>query len=45
VLGQAVTTDQLAEFLATSFTDFKENERNPTEDWAGYTARRITTEL
>jgi hypothetical protein len=45
VLGQAVTTDQLAEFLATSFTDFKENEPNPTEDWAGYTARRITTEL
>ena len=45
VLGQAVTTDQLAEFLATSFTDFKENEPDPGESWAGYTARRITTEL
>ena len=45
VLGQAVTTDQLAEFLATSFTDFKENEPDPRESWAGYTARRITTEL
>lgn len=45
VLGQALTTDQLAEFLATSFTDFKENEPNPSEGWAGYTARRLTTEL
>ena len=45
VLGQAVTTDQLAEFLATSFTDFKENEPKPSEAWAGYTARRLTTEL
>ena len=45
VLGQAVTTDQLAEVLATSFTDFKENEPDPSEGWAGYTARRITTEL
>jgi hypothetical protein len=45
VLGQAVTTDPLAEFLATSFTDFKENEPSRSEGWAGYTARRLTTEL
>ena len=45
VLGQAVTTDQLAEFLAISFTDFKENEPNPSEEWAAYAARRLTTEL
>jgi hypothetical protein len=45
LLGQAVAADQLAEFLATSFTDFKENEPGPSEGWAAYTARRITIEL
>lgn len=45
LLGQAVTTDQLAEFLATSFTEFKESQPEPSDGWAAYTARRITTEL
>ena len=45
LLGQAVTPDALAEFLASAFTDFKENDSQPTEGWAEYTARRITTEL
>ena len=45
VLGQAVTPDQLAEFLATSFTDFEEIEPSSSEGWATYNARRITSEL
>jgi hypothetical protein len=45
LLGQAVTADELAEFLATTFTDFKENEPEPSEGWAAYTARRLETVL
>jgi hypothetical protein len=45
LLGQAITADELAEFLATTFTDYKENEREPSDGWAAYTARRLGTDL
>jgi hypothetical protein len=45
LVGHAVTADRLAEFLASTFAEFKEAEPRPSEPWATYTARRITAEL
>jgi hypothetical protein len=45
VVGHAITTDELAAFLATSNAEFQRTERKPAEPWAGYTARRIAAEL
>jgi hypothetical protein len=45
LVGHPVTADQLAAFLATTFADFKKTEPKPTESWAAWIARRITTEL
>jgi hypothetical protein len=45
LVGHPVTTDQLAEFLAESFGEFKRAEPESREHWAAYVARRITTEL
>ncbi len=45
LVGHAVTTDRLAQFLVSSFAEFKEAEPKPSEPWAAYTARRITEEL
>jgi hypothetical protein len=45
LLGQLVTVDRLAQFLASTFDDFKAAEPNPTEPWVAWTARRITAEL
>lgn len=45
VVGNALTTDQLANFLAATKDEFELLEPTPTEPWATYTARRITTEL
>lgn len=44
LLGHAVTPDQLAAFLASSFVEF---EADPGSDqpWAQYTAARIVAEL
>jgi hypothetical protein len=45
LVGKLVTIDRLAEFLASTFSDFKGIEPTPSEGWAFYAARRITTEL
>ena len=45
LVGHAVTTDQLAQFLARSNGEFEQTEPRPDEPWAAYTARRITAEL
>ena len=45
LVGHAVTTDQLAQFLASSNGEFEHTEPRPDEPWAAYTARRITAEL
>jgi hypothetical protein len=45
VVGHALTTDQLAEFLASSWDGFERAEPKPRDPWAAYTARRIAAEL
>jgi hypothetical protein len=45
LVGHVVTTDQLAQFLASSYGEFQHAEPKPSEPWAAYTARRITAEL
>jgi hypothetical protein len=45
LVGKLVTIDRLAEFLGTTFAEFKGLDPEPSEGWAAYTARRITTEL
>ena len=45
LVGHAVTTDQLSQFLANSFVEFNAAEPTPSEPWTTYTARRITAEL
>lgn len=45
LVGRAITTDLLAQFLAASFGDFQRTEPQPGEPWPTYTARRITAEL
>lgn len=45
ILGRDVTVDELAEFLATSFSEFERADPKPTESWAAYIARRMATEL
>lgn len=45
LVGHAVTTDRLSPFLASTFVEFKAAEPKPSEPWAAYAARRITTEL
>ena len=44
-IGHDVSADRLAEFLASSFSEYEQADPKPTEPWAAYTARRITTEL
>ena len=45
VLGHPVTTERLAQFLASAFAEFKQTDPGPTEGWAAWIARRITAEL
>ena len=45
LVGHAVTTEQLAEFLADSNADFQQIEPTPEESWANYTSRRVVAEL
>jgi hypothetical protein len=44
-VGHAITAERLAQFLASSFDEFKSAEPKPAETWAAYTARRIAAEL
>ena len=43
LLGHAVTSDELAQFLARSNVEFE--QAKPEETWAAYTAHRISQEL
>lgn len=45
LVGNAVTADRLAEFLASSNVEFERIEPKAREPWAVYTARRIAAEL
>jgi hypothetical protein len=45
LLGHAITTERLAEFLADSYAEFEAAEPKPSEPWAPYIARRIMSEL
>lgn len=45
LVGHAVTTEQLAAFLASSNVDLELIEPELREPWAAYAARRITAEL
>ncbi|HET9520979.1 MAG TPA: hypothetical protein VFO73_08045 [Candidatus Limnocylindrales bacterium] len=45
VVGHPVPTGRLAEFLASTFLEFKQADPKPSEPWAAYTARRIAEEL
>jgi hypothetical protein len=45
VVGRAITSGPLAQFLADSYGDFQRAEPQPGEGWAAYAARRITAEL
>lgn len=45
ILGHDLTTEELAEFLTTSYADFEQVDPKPTEPWAAYIARRIAGEL
>jgi hypothetical protein len=45
LVGHAVTADQVARVLASTFVEFRNTEPKPTESWAAWTARRITEEL
>jgi hypothetical protein len=45
LVGHDVSSDQLAEFLASTNVEFDQTEPKPSEPWAAYTARRITAEL
>lgn len=45
LLGHAVTPDQLAQVLATSYAEFEQIDPKPSEPWGAYTARRIAAEL
>ena len=45
LLGRDVPTDELAQFLTSSFADFQRIDPEPSEPWAAYTARRIATDL
>ena len=45
LVGHAVTTDQLAQFLASSNVEFAQAAPKTAESWANYTARRLAAEL
>ena len=45
LIGHDVTSDRLAQFLASSNAEFEHAEPKASEPWAVYTARRIAAEL
>jgi hypothetical protein len=45
LLGRAVSADELARFLASSWDELQRADPKPTEPWATYTARRIAEDL
>lgn len=45
LLGRAVTVDQLARFLATSWDEVEHDEQRRSEPWPTYTARGLARDL
>lgn len=45
LVGHAVTSERLAEFLASTNAEFEQIEPKPSDPWAAYTARRVASEL
>lgn len=45
LVGHDVPIDQLATFLESAFERFRGEGPKPTESWAEWTARRISSEL
>jgi hypothetical protein len=45
LVGHPITTDQLADFLATTNAEFEQLEPRPSEPWPAWTARRIADDL
>jgi hypothetical protein len=45
LVGRAVTADELAELLASSWAELEQAEPRPSEPWAAWTARRIAADL
>ena len=45
LVGHAIATDRLGQFLADSYAEFEAAEPKPSEPWPAYIARRITAEL
>lgn len=45
IVGHAVATDRLAEFLASAFADYERADPKPGDTWADVIARRIVAEL
>ncbi len=45
IVGHAIATDRLAEFLAAAFADYQRADPTPSDTWATTIARRIVAEL
>ena len=45
LVGHAIATDRLGQFLDDSSREFEAAEPKPREPWPAYIARRITAEL
>jgi hypothetical protein len=45
LVGHAIATDRLGQFLADSYAEFEAAEPKPSEPWPAYIARRIAAEL
>ena len=45
LIGRPVTADELAQFLASSYAQFKNADPKPIEPWADYIARRIAADM
>ncbi len=45
LLGHEVTTDRVAEFLASRYAEFEETDPKPSEPWPAYIASRMVAAL
>jgi hypothetical protein len=45
IVGRDITTDRMADLLATSFAEFQRADPKPVEPWSAYAARRIVAEV
>ena len=45
LLGHEVTTDRVAEFLASKYAEFEETDPKPRQPWPAYIASRMVAAL